>query len=192
MRLSEVKSLNLSLVCLRVFASFIGIAGAARTPSVGRRAHAASGCKPEFSHGLCKTMDSGVFDRSRSLHSNGQSCLQVCRWTCFLLKYCACQGLYTDTCRVVPQLAALHAHPLCQFHTVTARSIVHAKQIKPTGATAKLAQNSVLSARRKKGICILYCNSGSLDHANLGQNKQSFRMSLAAGFKAGFEAASRL
>ena len=50
-RLSEVKSLNLSLVCLRVFASFIGIAGAARTPSVGRRAHAASGCKPEFSHG---------------------------------------------------------------------------------------------------------------------------------------------
>ena len=37
-RLSEVKSLNLSLVCLRVFASFIGIAGAARTPSVGRRA----------------------------------------------------------------------------------------------------------------------------------------------------------
>ena len=46
---SEVKSLNLSLVCLRVFASFIGIAGAARTPSVGRRAHAASGCKPEFS-----------------------------------------------------------------------------------------------------------------------------------------------
>jgi len=26
------------LVCLRVFASFIGIAGAARTPSVGRRA----------------------------------------------------------------------------------------------------------------------------------------------------------
>ena len=49
MRLSEVESLNLSLVCLRVFASFIGIAGAARTPSVGRRAHAASGCKPEFS-----------------------------------------------------------------------------------------------------------------------------------------------
>ena len=31
-----------------------------------------------------------------------------------------------------------------------------------------------------------------LDHANLEQNKQSFRMSLAAGFKAGFEAASRL
>ena len=30
-RLSEVKSLNLSLVCLRVFASFISIAGAART-----------------------------------------------------------------------------------------------------------------------------------------------------------------
>ena len=51
MRLSEVKSLNLSLVCLRVFASFIGIAGAARTPSLGRRAHAASGCKPDFSHG---------------------------------------------------------------------------------------------------------------------------------------------
>ena len=37
-RLSEVKLRNLSLVCLRVFASFIGIAGAARTPSVGRRA----------------------------------------------------------------------------------------------------------------------------------------------------------
>ena len=34
-----------------------------------------------LSDGLCKTMDSGVFDRSRSLHSNGQSCLQVCRWT---------------------------------------------------------------------------------------------------------------
>ena len=72
-RLSEVKSLNLSLVCfflppiwpialgtvltnfefglLACFASFIGIAGAARTPSVDRRAHAASGCKPEFSHG---------------------------------------------------------------------------------------------------------------------------------------------
>ena len=29
-----------------------------------------------------------------------------------------------------------------------------------------------------------------LDHANLEQNKQSFRMSLVAGFKAGFEAAS--
>ena len=29
-----------------------------------------------------------------------------------------------------------------------------------------------------------------LDHANLEQNKQSYRMSLAAGFKAGFEAAS--
>ena len=37
-RFSEVKLRNLSLVCLRVFASFIGITGAARTPSVGRRA----------------------------------------------------------------------------------------------------------------------------------------------------------
>ena len=37
-RLSEVKLRNLSLVCLPFFASFIGIAGAARTPSVGRRA----------------------------------------------------------------------------------------------------------------------------------------------------------
>ena len=44
---------------------------------------------------------------------------------------------------------------------MTARSIAHAKQIKPTGATAKLAQNSALSARREKGICILCCNSGS-------------------------------
>ena len=49
----------------------------------------------------------------------------------------------------------------CHFHTVTARSIAHAKQIKPAGATAKLAQNSALSARREKGICILCCNSGS-------------------------------
>jgi len=32
-------------------------------------------------------------------------------------------------------------------------------------------------------------SSPVLDHANLEQNKQSFRMSLAAGFKAGFEAA---
>ena len=44
---------------------------------------------------------------------------------------------------------------------MTARSIAHAKQIKPAGATAKLAQNSALSARREKGICILCCNSGS-------------------------------
>ena len=44
---------------------------------------------------------------------------------------------------------------------MTARSIAHAKQIKPAGATAKLAQNSALSARREKGICILRCNSGS-------------------------------
>jgi len=44
---------------------------------------------------------------------------------------------------------------------VTARSIAHAKQIKPAEATAKLAQNSALSARREKGICILCCNSGS-------------------------------
>ena len=29
------------------------------------------------------------------------------------------------------------------------------------GATAKLAQNSALSARREKGICILSCNFGS-------------------------------
>ena len=41
---------------------------------------------------------------------------------------------------------------------MTARSIAHTKQIKPT---AKLAQNSALSARRGKGICILCCNSGS-------------------------------
>ena len=44
---------------------------------------------------------------------------------------------------------------------MTARSIAHAKQIKPAGATAKLAQNSALSARREKDICILCCNSGS-------------------------------
>ena len=44
---------------------------------------------------------------------------------------------------------------------MTARSIAHAKQSKPAGATAKLAQNSALSARREKGICILCCNSGS-------------------------------
>ena len=31
----------------------------------------------QLSDGLCKTMDSGVFDRSLSLHSNRQSCLQV-------------------------------------------------------------------------------------------------------------------
>jgi len=43
---------------------------------------------------------------------------------------------------------------------VTARSIAHAKQIKPAGATAKLVQNSAISARRKEGVCILY-NSGS-------------------------------
>ena len=74
---------------------------------------------------------------------------------------------------------------------MTARSITHARQIKPAGVTAKLAQNSALSARREKGICILCCTP-VLDHANLEQNKQSFRMSLAAaGFKAGFEAASR-
>ena len=41
-----------------------------------------------------------------------------------------------------------------------------------------------------KGICILCCNSGSRP-CELGANKQSFRMSLAAGFKAGFEAAYR-
>ena len=56
--------------------------------------------------------------------------------------------------------------------------MTHAKQIKPA-ATAKLAQNSALSARLEKGIYILCCNSG-LDHANLEQNKQSFRMSLAS------------
>ena len=56
------------------------------------------------------------------------------------------------------QKSALNA---VSFHTVTARSIAHAKQIKPAGATAKLAQNSALSARREKGICILFCNSGS-------------------------------
>ena len=44
---------------------------------------------------------------------------------------------------------------------MTARSIAHAKQIKPAGATAKLAQNSALSTRLEKGICILCCNSGS-------------------------------
>ena len=35
----------------------------------------------QLSDGLCKTMDSGVFDRSRSLHSKEVSCLQVCRLT---------------------------------------------------------------------------------------------------------------
>ena len=34
--------------------------------------------------------------------------------------------------------------------------IAHAKQIKPAEATAKLAQNSALSARREKGICIVF------------------------------------
>ena len=33
----------------------------------------------QLSNGLCKTMDSDVFDRSRPLHSKGLSCLQVCR-----------------------------------------------------------------------------------------------------------------
>ena len=33
----------------------------------------------QLSNGLCKTMDSGIFDRSRSLHSKRLSCLQVCR-----------------------------------------------------------------------------------------------------------------
>ena len=42
MGVRAIKSLNLSLVCLRVFfASFIGIVGVARTPGIGRRAHAA-------------------------------------------------------------------------------------------------------------------------------------------------------
>ena len=58
----------------------------------------------------------------------------------------------------LPPKSALNA---VSFHTVTERSIAHAKQIKPAGATAKLAQNSALSARREKGICILCCNSGS-------------------------------
>ena len=76
------------------------------------------------------------------------------------------------------------------FHTVTARSVAHIKQIKPAGATAKLAQNSALSARREKAFASSVATP-VLDHANLEQNKQSFRMSLAAGFKAGFEAAYR-
>ena len=33
----------------------------------------------QLSNRLCKTMDSGVFDRSRSLHSKGLSRLQVYR-----------------------------------------------------------------------------------------------------------------
>ena len=60
-----VKSRNLSLVCLRVFASFIGVAGAARTPSVGRRAHADSGCKPEFSQNPSRS------DDTRAAHHSG-------------------------------------------------------------------------------------------------------------------------
>jgi len=66
---------------------------------------------------------------------------------------------------------------------VTARSIAHAKQIKPAGAAAKLAQNSALSARREKEFASSVATP-VLDHANLEQNKQSFRMSLAAGFEA--------
>ena len=50
---------------------------------------------------------------------------------------------------------------------MTARSIVHAKQIKPAGATAKLAQNSALSARREKAFAssvatpVLACELGA-------------------------------
>ena len=58
----------------------------------------------------------------------------------------------------LPPESALNA---VSFHTVTAGSIAHAKQIKPAGATAKLAQNSALSVRWEKGICILCCNFGS-------------------------------
>ena len=74
---------------------------------------------------------------------------------------------------------------------MTARSIAHAKQIKPAGATAKLAQNRktapFLQDEEKKFAS--YVATPVLDHANLEQNKQSFRMSLAAGLKADFEAA---
>ena len=84
MRLSEVKSLNLSLVCLRVFASFIGIAGAARTPSVGRRAHAASGCKPEFSQKGYKLVEPG----RRQIISRAIQCSQSERTVEELLPIC--------------------------------------------------------------------------------------------------------
>ena len=71
---------------------------------------------------------------------------------------------------------------------MTARSIAHAKQIKPTGATAKLAQTARFLQDGKKAFASSVATP-ALDHANLEQNKQSFRMSLTAGFKASFEAA---
>ena len=55
---------------------------------------------------------------------------------------------------------------------MTARSIAHAKQIKPAGATAKLAQNSALSARRGKGASVA---TPILDHANLEQKQTIFQ-----------------
>ena len=57
---------------------------------------------------------------------------------------------------------------------MTARSIAHAKQIKPAGATAKLAQNSALSARREKAFASSVATP-VLDHANLEAKQTIFQ-----------------
>jgi len=52
-----------------------------------------------------------VFDKQMwPPHSFSRGRVEAVGLPCFRLKYCACQGLCTETCRMVPQLAALHAH----------------------------------------------------------------------------------
>ena len=78
---------------------------------------------------------------------------------------CVCDGVVG--CQTRRKLHLPPKSALTLFHTVTARSIAHAKQ----------------PAATEKGICILCCNSG-FSTMRTWSKTNNFRMSLAAGFKA--------